>query len=295
MQRRREDVDVFDVVLRRLLGRLLGRFLRWIVGRILGRVVGLGERGRRAGHGSAGRMPAGLRDLDAAVCPHQVIDLDDDLRARIARHWLHRSASERGVSVAFTHLRPRLVATGVSEPVLALVDKAIDDEQRHADLCVQLASRYAGTDQATPPPRFDALPDFGTKDERLEVALIVTGMCCINESIASEWIRSCWQAATAEIAVAANREHLKDEIDHARLGWAHLASDHVDAATRSLVARRVPKMIEVNVAEWKRPDEHLPPEGVRAHGHLSREENDAVIDAAVRDVVLPGFALLRMS
>jgi hypothetical protein len=223
-----------------------------------------------------------------------VIDLDDDLRARISRHWLHRSAAERGVSVAFTHLRPRLVAVGVADPVLALVDKAIDDERRHADLCVRLASQYAGSDQPAPPPRFDGLPDFGTNDERLEVALIVTGMCCINESIASEWIRSCWQAATAEIAATANREHLKDEIDHARLGWAHLASEHVGAHLRQRIAQRVPKMIEVNVAEWKKPDEHLPASGIRAHGHLSREENDAVIDAAVRDVVVPGFELLGM-
>lgn len=199
------------------------------------------------------------------------------------------------MSVAFTHLRPRLVAAGVAEPVLALVDKAIEDEQRHADLCVRLASQYAGSDQPAPPPRFEALPDFGTNDERLEVALLVTGMCCINESIASEWIRSCWQAATAEIAVVANREHLKDEIDHARLGWAHLASEHVGPDLKTRIAQRVPKLIAVNVAEWKKPDEHLPPEGIREHGHLSRAENDAVIDAAVRDVVMPGFALLGLA
>lgn len=198
------------------------------------------------------------------------------------------------MSVAFTHLRPRLVAAGVAAPVLALVDKAIDDERRHADLCVRLASDYAGSEQETPAPRFDALPVFGTNDERLEVALIVTGMCCINESIASEWIRSCWQAASAEIAVVANREHLKDEIDHARLGWAHLASKHVGPELKARITQRLQKMIEVNVAEWKKPDDHLPPEGIRDHGHLSRAENDAVIDAAVRDVVVPGFALLGM-
>jgi hypothetical protein len=220
--------------------------------------------------------------------------LADDLRARIARHWLHRSAAERGVSLAFRALRPRLVDVGAAAPVLVLADKAIDDEERHADLCVRLASIYAGSEQPTPAARFDGLADFGTNDERLEVALTVAGMCCINESIASEWIRSCWQAATAETAVFANREHLKDEIDHARLGWAHFASEAIDRDLAQRVARRLPKLVEVNVAEWKKPDEHLPPEGVRAHGHLSREENEAVVDAAVRDVVLPGFALLGM-
>jgi hypothetical protein len=97
------------------------------------------------------------------------------------------------------------------------------------------------------------------------------------------------------MAVFANREHLKDEIDHARLGWAHLASDAVDRDLSQRLGRRLSRLLEVNVAEWKRPDEHLPREGVRAHGHLSVEENDAVVDAAVRDVVLPGFALLGIS
>jgi hypothetical protein len=224
--------------------------------------------------------------------------LDDDSRARIARHWLHRSASELGVCVAFTELRPRLVAVGAAAPVLALVDKAIDDERRHAELCVQLASRYAGEERASPAPRFvagAALPDLGTNDERLEVALTVAGMCCINESIASEWIRSCWQVATAPTAVFANREHLKDEIDHARLGWAHFASDAVDRELARRVARWLPRLLEVNIAEWKRPDEHLPASGIPEHGHLSIEESDAAVDAAVRDVVVPGFALVEIS
>lgn len=219
--------------------------------------------------------------------------LDEATRARIAKHWLHRSASELGVAVAFEKLRPRLVDVGAAAPVLELVDKAIADERRHAALCVQLASRYAGSEQTAPPPRGgDVLPDFGTRDERLEVALIVAGMCCINESIACEWIRCCREAATSETAIFANREHLKDEIDHARLGWAHLASPAVDRPLAERVARWVPRLVDANVAQWKKPDEHLPPEGIRAHGHLSLEENDAVIDAAVRDVVLPGFALI---
>ncbi len=216
-------------------------------------------------------------------------DLADDARHAIALHWLDRAAAETGVALAFEALLPRLRDVGAAAVVIALAEKAVDDERRHGELCVRLAARYFGTHVDGPAPRDGALPNFGTGDERLEVALTALGMCCINESIAAEWIRSCWAVATAPTAVAANRFHLQDEIDHARLGWAHLASDAVDPALRTRLRAWAPRLVDVNVAQWKKPDAHLPADGIAAHGHLSRAENEAVVDAAVRDVVAPGL------
>ncbi len=221
--------------------------------------------------------------------------LDEETRRAIAAHWLHRASAELGVAVAFEALRPRLVGVGAAPPVLALADKAMVDERRHGALCVQLAARYLDTDVATPAPRDGALPDFGTGAEELEVALLVLGTCCINESIASEWIRSCFRIATAPTALAANRAHLQDEIDHARLGWAHLASPAISDALRRRLRPWVPRLLDVNVAQWMKPDPHLPREGIAAHGHLSVEENEAAIDAAVRDVVMPGLKLVGLA
>jgi hypothetical protein len=187
--------------------------------------------------------------------------LDVDLRRAIAAHWLHRSAAELGVAVAFEALRPRLVDVGAVAAVLALADKAIDDERRHGELCARLAARYLGNAVDMPTPRDGVLPNFGTGDERTEVALLVMGTCCINESKACEWIRSCLQLATSKAAQVANRAHLQDEIDHARLGWAHLASSAIDAPLRKRLRPWVPRLLKVNVAQWKKPDEHLPAEG----------------------------------
>lgn len=216
--------------------------------------------------------------------------LPDASRRAIAGHWLHRASAELGVAVAFEALRPRLRGVGAAEVVLALADKAIDDERRHGELCARLAARYLGEGVDVPDARGGALPDFGTVDEPTEVALIVVGMCCINESVASEWIRSCWQLATAPTALAANKAHLQDEIDHARLGWAHLASEAVSPSLRKTLRAWAPRLLRVNVAEWKKRDAHLPEEGIPAHGHLGWADHDEVIDAAVRDVVIPGLA-----
>lgn len=216
--------------------------------------------------------------------------LPEPARRAIAGHWLHRASAELGVAVAFEALRPRLRGVGAAEVVLALAAKAIDDERRHGELCVRLAARYLGEDVAVPDARDGSLPDFGTGDEPTEVALIVVGMCCINESVASEWIRSCWHLATAPTALAANKAHLQDEIDHARLGWAHLASEAVGPALKRTLRTWAPRLLRVNVAEWKKKDAYLPEEGIPSHGHLSAADHDEVIDAAVRDVVLPGLA-----
>lgn len=219
--------------------------------------------------------------------------LDEHTREAVAAHWVHRAASELSVAIAFRRLRPRLQDVGAVAVVLGLVDKAVTDEERHAALCMRLAARYAGRELAMPAgserEHGDTQPSFGTRDERSEVALTVIGMCCINESIASEWIRSCWQVSTSPTALAANKAHLQDEIDHARLGWAHVASSAVPPELKARLRPRIPRMVEVNVAEWKRTDPHLPARGVEGHGHLGASVHESVIDVAVRDVVLPGL------
>lgn len=204
---------------------------------------------------------------------------------------MERAAAERGVALAFETLRPRLRDANAADVVLSLVDKAIDDERRHGDLCMRLAERYEGAAVPEAAPRGDgALPSFGTGDDAFELLLAVVGTCCINESIASEWIRSCFEASKAPLARAANRAHLQDEIDHARLGWAHLASTTVSDRDRLRLASWIPRLIAANVAEWKKPDRHLDEGGVPDHGHLAQRDTEAVVDAAVRDVIVPGFA-----
>jgi hypothetical protein len=228
-----------------------------------------------------------------------VLELPDDpsvdalpgaLRDAIGRHWALRAAAELGVARAFVALRPRLADVGAVPVVLALADKAIDDEQRHGELCARLAGRYLGAAVTLPAPRFDGMPDFGSGDEPLEVALTVLGSCCINESIAASWLRACFSASTSPVARAANKHHLADEIDHARLGWAHFASRAVTDDLRRRLRPFLARSLEVNVAAWREPDPCLPLEGVPEHGHLGAEAHRRAIAEGVDEVVLPGLA-----
>jgi hypothetical protein len=85
------------------------------------------------------------------------------------------------------------------------------------------------------------------------------------------------RTATAPTAIFANRVDLRDEIDHARLGWAHFAGRAVTPPQRLALRSWSPAVVRVNVAQWKTPDRFLPLDGIPAQGHLSQAEQEEVV------------------
>jgi hypothetical protein len=216
--------------------------------------------------------------------------LDGTLRAAIAEHWRRRARSELEVGRAFAAMAPLLQRRGADVRVVELLQRGASDEERHSKLCIDLAETYAGKPIASPVLDDVPLPRFGVADDDLELCLLVSGMCCVNETIASAWLSASLDASTSPIAIAANRAHLRDEVDHARLGWAHLASTAVSQSTRDALATHLPALLEANAPSWERPDDVLPAEGVEGHGHLGATASRTVIRDAIRDLVIPGFA-----
>jgi hypothetical protein len=214
--------------------------------------------------------------------------LPDRDRIAVARHWQRRAQSELEVGSAFRAMRVRLRDARVADSLLAMLERGAEDEERHAAICARLAAVYGGRSIAMPDVGDVPLPCFGVEDEALENALLVTGMCCINETIATAWLAACLAVATSPLAIAANRIHLADEIGHARFGWAYLAS--VPESTRLALAPCIARLLDANVPGWERDDPALPREGIPAHGQLSAEASRAAVREAVRDLVVPGLA-----
>lgn len=231
-----------------------------------------------------------MRGMRALPLDDRSVDaLPDEARRAISRHWERRAVSELKVARSFGLLAPWVKRLSTEPVVVALMERAADDEERHAEICRVLAERYGGVKVAGPTVEDLALPSFGCEDERLEVALHVAGMCCINETIATAWIEACLACAEVPLAVAANRAHLREEIDHARVGWAYLASRAITPSLREELGACVPRLLEANVPQWERADPDLPAEGVRMHGHPSEEASRRAVQDAVRELVLPGF------
>lgn len=216
--------------------------------------------------------------------------LSAPLRAGLALHWQDRARSELRVAHAFRALGAELADTGVTAVVSDLVARTIEDEVRHSELCRRLAERYSGHAVEAPRVTREALPAFDGASRELRVALHVMSLSCINETIASSWLSGCLALTTAPLPREATRVHLREEIDHARLGWAHLASRHVSDATRVALGKWLGRVLRANLPQWFRADAALPPEGVPEHGAPSSETTRALVLESVHDVVLPGLA-----
>lgn len=216
--------------------------------------------------------------------------MDPEQRTLTAGIWAGRVRSELDAGNGFAVLLGELHASGAELAVLRLASRAAHDEVRHAELCRVLASVYAGEVLAAPRGAPVIMPSHGGADGALRAALHAFGLCCVNETIAVAFIDACLTESHAPLVGAIHHEHLSDEIDHARVGWAHLASAAVPDDVRRAVAERALRIIAANRSRWHERLTLLPAAGVPGHGYPPRRALLEVVDAAIRDVVLPGLA-----
>ena len=217
-----------------------------------------------------------------------------DEREALVDIWLGRAATERRVADSFVVIRDALRALGVSGDALRLAERASDDELRHAEICRYVASRFNGAELPPPAELPLVVPRLEGATPELRHTLHVVGQCSLNETTASAFLEACLLAARAELAQAALRELLSDEIDHARIGWIHLAS--VRAEVRARVGRLLLPMAQANLKMWRSyPRAYGESETLAAHGAPSASVIEDALVGAMRDLVIPGFAMLGIA
>lgn len=213
--------------------------------------------------------------------------LAPEQQAELAALWQTRADSERSVGSVFTQLVEDLSATGAHAEVIALARRAMDDESRHARICAELAAAYRGDEVREVAPRSVRLPDYG-EPRRMRAALHAVNLCCIGETIATAFVEACFADCDEwpELREVHGR-HLADEIHHARVGWAHVAS--LADSERSRIASRLVELLDAQVRTWESRISTLPEHGIHGHGYPPRAALIDVVHVAVRDLVLPGF------
>lgn len=217
-------------------------------------------------------------------------ELDDAARAIVVEAWLGRSAAERRAGDSFAVIRDALTARRAPLPWIELAARAIDDEHRHAEICRVVASRYAGRELPPPPPLALVVPPHVGASDDLRHSLHVVGQCALNETAASAFLEACLARAKPPLVRAALRELLADEIDHARIGWAHLAAASADH--RRELGPWLPRLVRGYVAEWSRSFAPPPEMDLAAHGVPPKAEIVAAVEAAMEEVVRPGLTHL---
>jgi hypothetical protein len=192
------------------------------------------------------------------------------------------------VAAAFAVVSRELLETGADPNVLRIVARADDDEIEHARICLDVASRYRGSQEPWPTARPLHVPDYKVDDDRLRAALHLVALSCLNETIATVRLGETLGETESPVVKSAIRAILEDEMEHARVGWAHLASTHVTPAMKSEIAWRLPAMVRVSIAGTISENGALPE--MPEHGLPPLDSTKRVAAAAVRDAVAPGFA-----
>jgi len=207
-------------------------------------------------------------------------------REVLAAIWYRRAQSESAVGNVFGQVADELVASGAPAELVALARRAESDEARHAAVCEELAAAY-GHDSAPRPERRVRLRDYDQPTVRLRAALHAIHVCCISETIATAFVEACLGACESPVLREIHREHLGDEVQHARIGWAYMAT--LSAAERIAIASELPMLLTLQLDGWTTRIGDLPVDGIAGHGYPPRRELLDAVHGAIRELVLPGF------
>lgn len=215
-------------------------------------------------------------------------------RQRLADIWLVRAAMERRVGDSFEVIHQALVRRDASPDLVAIAERAIDDEYRHTELSRLVASRFAGKELPTPERLKLEVPAHKGASPVLRDALFVVGQCVLNETTASAFLETCYSHAEGPLAKSALRELMSDEIDHGRMGWTYLAS--LDEEARAQIGRWLLPMAYLNLRIWKHESPYDPEQSdaLASHGAPPASAIHAALVDALRSLIVPGLKELCM-
>lgn len=209
-------------------------------------------------------------------------------RLLIARHWQGRSRAEAIAAVRFAGQLEHVARLGTTSAVLELLSFAVGEEWRHVCACAKMAAIYAQREVQLPDAASER-PPVRHDDGNIAIALQLLGTSCISEMIAAAWLQECLEATTVTFVRGALRELLKDDIRHARIGWAHLAARKVRGEDNERdLGPHVHEIFESYAAPWLW-GEDFPEQGYPSHGLPARATTRKVVLATIRDLILPNF------
>lgn len=110
----------------------------------------------------------------------------------------------------------------------------------------------------------------------------------MNETVASAFLEAAIATSSAPMARGALRELLADEIDHARLGWAFLAT--LPTSHHTQISPWVFGMMRENLKVWRDSPRGYPMnDEIAAQGAPREEVVEEALCTAVRELVIPGL------
>lgn len=160
--------------------------------------------------------------------------LSDEEREAAIAEWRGRMVNEHVSARVFAALIPQLMRAGIEPAVQDDVAAMISQELRHGRLCAAVVEALGGAAVAPMPelPEVPAHEDAAPLEAVLRNVLVVS---CLNETVAVALLETGRQLAGPPAIERVMTAILRDEVQHARLGWrlAGRLLPRIDAATRA--------------------------------------------------------------
>jgi len=234
------------------------------------------------------------RDFSAPETRDAVRALSEPQRVKLHQYWLDRASGELTTALTFEFMQADLEQEGAPAELIALAGRAIADEHRHVDWCMRWARlvdpAHPGTARLTGSRPLE-LEGASAHDNRL---LRTVFGCCFSETAAVHVLRASHRLITVKSVRRLNREHMKEEVGHARLGWALVAWPGLSPRDRGMLAAYVPEMTRLTRELWLSTPRQGDPQ-LHALGYLSTEIVGPAVTEALEKVTLPGLEHLHVS
>jgi hypothetical protein len=209
-------------------------------------------------------------------------------RALAGAAWAFRWKVELEAEVRFGRLAGRLERGGAGSSLVELARRASRDERRHAGRCAVLAAGYGRPTAGAPPPPPPVAP--AGLDEEAALLYELVAACCVAETSSVAVLTALLATAREPRLRAVLHELARDEVGHARLGWAHLAVERRRGAT-AFLGPLLPAMLGGSIeddlfgpVDPSREDPALLEAGVLPH----RTKGD-LLGRTLEEVIFPGL------
>jgi hypothetical protein len=215
--------------------------------------------------------------------------LSKEQRRVLADYWYRRAEGEKTSWVAFGHLLEDLRVLGAKNELVAMAERARDDELRHAGWCRDWAVHF-GHPGGEPLPRSEAKLTFSGATEEEDRVLRLT-LAAFSETYGCVLLKNARARMRERPLLRLNQTHLADEVNHSRLGWAFLAS--LRDREKELVLSCLPQLFEALQGIAEGPEgEH---EELIGLGYFSRDFLQRGLTETTSQLILPGLSHLGLA
>lgn len=219
--------------------------------------------------------------------PQAFAELPAVERSIVIDYWRSRGVGEMGAEIAFKQVRQDLENLGAPAPLLRSAERAIFDERKHGHWGCEFALYYGGTDESDPiaqRTRVLTIPGATARENRL----LRVAFCAFTETVGCHVLQDVRGRILDPKLRKNNQQHLKDELQHARVGWGLLGL--LGEEDRAVVRRNLPILLALarkSCCEGPERDEldHLVP-----FGYFTPQVLKAAYERARREVIEPGLA-----